>query len=119
MTTILIVEDEDGIQEILSMILENEGYKVFQAKTLAEAREIFDLHNSELDAILMDRMMDLGNTDSLILEIRKSGFLKPVIAFAGTPDSRKKQIELGCSDQMPKVSSSTKIIEFFKTVIQK
>jgi DNA-binding NtrC family response regulator len=122
MPTILIIDDEPSMQGVLSYLLEEEGhYKVLQAETLTEAREVFDSHKSEIDAVLLDRIMDSGKTTDLLLNyiVKESKFSKPVIAFSGDDDSQKEQRRLGCSDQLKKNSSSDEILTFFKILFLK
>ncbi len=121
MPTILVVDDEVGIQDVLRFLLEDEGYEVLQAKTLAEAREVFDSQKSKIDAILLDGIMDSGNTTDLLLNymVKESEFSKPVIAFSGDEKTRKKQVKLGCLDELDKASTADEISNFFKVLFQK
>ena len=114
---ILLVEDEESFQFLLEMTL-SEEYEIIQAKTYAEAEKAFSLHKEELDVIIMDRNLGPRTTDSLVEDIRKSGFSKPMIAFSGSGDSRKKQMELGCSDELPKTASKKEVIEKLNSIIK-
>jgi len=52
--TILVVEDEDPLREMLVMFLTMKGYKVFTARDGAEAVEVFREHEKEVDLVLSD-----------------------------------------------------------------
>ena len=97
MHTILVVEDESEIQELVKEILEEHGYKVVQAKTRDEAWKAFK-SNSSLNVIFMDRKLGQNiTTDSLIVDIKRSDPFIIIVAFSGDEDSREQQIKLGCS----------------------
>jgi two-component system, response regulator, stage 0 sporulation protein F len=52
---ILIVDDEEGLREGLSRLLENEGYTVLSAENGEQALEI--LQNAHIDLVLTDMRM--------------------------------------------------------------
>ncbi|VTT99254.1 multi-sensor hybrid histidine kinase : Multi-sensor hybrid histidine kinase OS=Chthoniobacter flavus Ellin428 GN=CfE428DRAFT_3487 PE=4 SV=1: PAS: PAS_4: PAS_3: GAF: PAS_4: PAS_3: HisKA: HATPase_c: Response_reg [Gemmataceae bacterium] len=59
--TVLIAEDEDGVRNLASAVLENQGYKVLLARTGAEAVKVADEHPGPIDLLLTDVVMpDLG-----------------------------------------------------------
>ncbi|MEW6735305.1 MAG: response regulator [Acidobacteriota bacterium] len=55
--TILIVEDEVGLRNLTSMVLEAEGYKVLMAANGEEALQVFDKHNEQIDLVVSDVVM--------------------------------------------------------------
>ena len=63
MKSILVVDDEIGIRELLSEILFDEGYQVYQSENAAEARA-FRLER-EPDLVLLDIWMP--DTDGVTL----------------------------------------------------
>lgn len=58
---ILIVEDDDGIRETLTLMLEVEGYQVTSAQHGAEAIDVLDRDGDPFCAILLDLMMPVMN----------------------------------------------------------
>jgi len=66
--TILVVDDELGSAEVLSLILEEEGYRAFCAVNgqlaLAQAREVVP------DLVIVDYMMPLMNGAEFTRELR-------------------------------------------------
>ena len=68
MKTILVVDDELGSAEVLSLILEEEGYKAYCAvngrQALAQARDVVP------DLVIVDYMMPLMNGAELSRELR-------------------------------------------------
>ncbi len=68
MKTILVVDDELGSAEVLSLILEEEGYRAFCAVNgqlaLAQARDVVP------DLVIVDYMMPLMNGAEFARELR-------------------------------------------------
>jgi len=63
MSSILVVDDEAGIRELLSEILQDEGYRVHLAENAAQARE--SRHSVRPDLVLLDIWMP--DTDGVTL----------------------------------------------------
>ena len=55
--TILLVEDEKPVRELVARVLEKHGYKVLQAGTGGEAVEVWRLHKDEIHLLLTDLIM--------------------------------------------------------------
>lgn len=66
--SILVVDDEEGIREILQMSLEIEGYTVFTAGNGREALD-FLANSAEPGLILLDLMMPVMNGREFIEKI--------------------------------------------------
>ena len=55
--TILVVEDEKPVRELVARVLEKQGYKVLQAGTGAEAVEVWRQHMDKIALLLTDLIM--------------------------------------------------------------
>jgi len=55
--TILVVDDEPSIRELLSTILGRVGYRVLVAANACEAASVFEGHLTEIDLIITDVWM--------------------------------------------------------------
>jgi PAS domain S-box-containing protein len=55
--TILLVEDEKPVRELVARVLEKYGYKVLQAGSGAEAIEVWNPHKDEIHMLLTDLIM--------------------------------------------------------------
>ena len=55
--TILLVEDENPVRELVARILQKYGYKILQAATGAEAVGVWEQHKGEIALLLTDLVM--------------------------------------------------------------
>src|SRR6516225_2867866 len=84
MATILVVDDEMGIRELLSEILSDEGHVVEAAENAQEARD-FRLRQAP-DLVLLDIWMPDTDGVTLLKEWAAQGQLTmPVIMMSGQP----------------------------------
>ena len=87
MKTILVVDDELGSAEVLSLILEEEGYRAFCAVNgqlaLSQAREVVP------DLVIVDYMMPLMNGAEFARTLREDArFAETKIIFnSGLPEA--------------------------------
>ena len=87
MKTILVVDDELGSAEVLSLILEEEGYRAYcavnGALALAQAREVVP------DLVIVDYMMPLMNGAEFSRELRRDAQFAhtKIILNSGLPEA--------------------------------
>ena len=55
--TILLVEDEKPVRELVARVLERYGYKIFQAETGMEALEVWKSYRKDIKLLLTDLVM--------------------------------------------------------------
>jgi CheY-like chemotaxis protein len=58
--TILVVEDEPALRELVVNVLELCGYRILQACTGVEALKVWEKHKNEIDLLLTDMVMPEG-----------------------------------------------------------
>ena len=58
--TILLVEDEKAVRELMRNLLQHHGYQVYTAASGAEALEIFRRHRTAIDLVVTDMVMPGG-----------------------------------------------------------
>jgi CheY-like chemotaxis protein len=105
---ILIVEDDPHSQLYFTKLLSG----LYDTAVAASAREAWDLlHSRTFDLVLMDISLK-GDEDGLSLTRRlrtEAAFEKiPIVAVTAYafPDDRKRAIDSGCTDYLPKPVSS-------------
>jgi len=112
MTTLLIVDDEMGIRELLSEILRDEGHNVLLADSAGAAR----VHRqaSHPDLVLLDIWMPDTDGLTLLKEWRMHGLLTmPVIMMSGhgTIDTAVEATRVGAVGFLEKPIGMKKLLE--------
>jgi len=101
-TTILIVEDEQRLAEILKKQLEDLGFKVEIAHDGYLGKKM--VQNNEYNLIILDINLPLLNGYDLCKEIRKTNSNIPIIMLTalGTSDNKLMGFEAGADDYVLK-----------------
>ncbi len=98
---VLIIDDEESLQELLTHALERDGYTVIVAGTAAEGVAAFTRDSP--DAILLDVMLPDGSGHDVCKEIRATSTV-PIIMLTALDDEVDKVVglELGADDYITK-----------------
>ncbi len=67
--TILVVDDEPFIREILTELLEKNGYLVYVASNGKEGLALFKAHQDEIDLAILDKNMPELDGEALLLQL--------------------------------------------------
>jgi CheY-like chemotaxis protein len=78
---ILCIDDEPDAIKIRKLLLESEGYQVFDATTGEEGLRLFRAH--KIDAVIVDYWMSGMNGLAVAREIRKLNPATPIIMLSG------------------------------------
>lgn len=111
MSSILVVDDEAGIRELLSEILEDEGYRVHLAENASQAREW--RHRERPDLVLLDIWMPDTDGVTLLKEWKGHGLLTmPVVMMSGhgTIDTAVEATKIGALDFLEKPITLQKLL---------
>jgi DNA-binding NtrC family response regulator len=111
MATILVVDDEIGIRELLSEILGDEGHAVLLAENAGQARALRD--QEQPDLVLLDIWMPDTDGVTLLKEWSVKGLLTmPVIMMSGhaTIDTAVEATRIGALDFLEKPISLQKLL---------
>jgi len=102
MAKILIVDDEEKIIDILSIMLEGAGHKTFSALNGKLAVEV--LKNEAVDIVISDICMDEMDGINLLKVIRQNNLGCPLIFITafGTVESAVNALRLGAVDYLVK-----------------
>lgn len=112
MATILVVDDEMGIRELLSEILSDEGHAVDVAENAQAARDYFEQQTPDL--VLLDIWMPDTDGVSLLKEWAAQGQLKmPVIMMSGhaTIDTAVEATKIGALNFLEKPITLQKLLK--------
>ena len=101
--TLLVVEDEAGIQKLIKLMLEDLGYKVLTAGSAKEAQQLSEVHGHEIRLVITDVIMPGMNGRELADRLKAlhpdldilfmSGYTSDVISRLGILDQGVHFIE--------------------------
>ncbi|BDR54093.1 DNA-binding response regulator [Bombiscardovia apis] len=99
---ILVVEDDDGLANVLKDALNHEGYQVSLASTGIEA--LNRLSEESYDLVLLDRDLPVLSGDEVMRSIERLGLSIRVLMLtaAGQVEDRVSGLNLGADDYLPK-----------------
>ena len=99
--TILLVDDEESIQKLLTYPLERDGYRVVQARDGDEALRRFD--EEPIDLVVLDVMLPKLDGLEVCKQLRATSFV-PIIMLTARDDEVDKVLglELGADDYITK-----------------
>ena len=119
MAEILIVDDEIGVRELLTEVLQDEGHSVILAANGAEARE--QTKRSSIEVILLDIWMPDTDGITLLKEWMSAGFRVPVIVMSGhaTIDTAVEATKMGAYDYLEKPITLSKLTNTIKNATEK
>ncbi|MBT8519209.1 response regulator [Polynucleobacter paneuropaeus] len=112
MASILVVDDEMGIRELLNEILTDEGHTIYAAESAAQARKIREQMRPDL--VLLDIWMPETDGITLLKEWSKTGQLTmPVVMMSGhaTIDTAVEATRIGALNFLEKPIALQKLLK--------
>jgi two-component system cell cycle sensor histidine kinase/response regulator CckA len=68
--TILVVEDEESIRQVIRFILEHQGYTVLMAEDGQQGLELFEQHRDRINLALLDLSLPRISGQELLVQLR-------------------------------------------------
>ena len=117
--SILIVEDDQGIQDMLSYALEPEGYQLYSALTVKEAWQIIE--SKAPDLVLLDWMLPDSSGIDLLHRIRKYHSRLPVIMLTAKAEEEDRVLglDMGADDYIVKPFSVKELKSRIQAVLRR
>lgn len=117
-TTVLIVDDEQRVLDVIQPYLEKEGFHVLTTNTGNQALQLIDTHSPNL--IILDWMLPEMSGLEICREIRKKSDL-PVIMLTAKSDEPDRVIglEMGADDYITKPFSLRELAARIRTVLRR
>jgi len=108
--TILVVDDEDSIRDLVAMTLRYEGFEVATAANGIEALEAAE--ESRPDVILLDIMLPDIDGHEVLRRLSASGNRAPILFLTAkdAPEDRVRGLTLGADDYISKPFSVAELI---------
>lgn len=82
-TTVLLVDDEEGVRNVARRVLERSGYRVISAASPLEAIALFNEHGAGIDLLLTDVTMPVMNGRELADALLGARPNLPVLFMSG------------------------------------
>lgn len=118
METILIVDDEKEIADLLEIYLKNENYKVL--KYYKSEKVLQDLENLKIDLAILDIMMPEMDGFSLCTKIREKYNFPILFLSAKTEDiSKISGLQVGADDYITKPFEPLEVIARIKAQLRR
>lgn len=119
--TILVVEDESAIREMLVMILQQYDFKVLEAADVAQAQAI--LEDTFPDLILLDWMLPRITGDEWTRRLKSSDNFRdlPIILVTakGEESDKIRGLDIGADDYVTKPFSPKELVARIKAVLRR
>ncbi|MBM7038314.1 transcriptional regulator PhoB [Vibrio sp. qd031] len=118
---VLIVEDEAPIRDMLTLVLEQQGYQVTAAEDYDAALRL--ICEPYPDLILLDWMLPGGSGINLIKHLKRQEMTRsiPVVMLTarGEEEDKVKGLEVGADDYITKPFSPKEMLARLKAVIRR
>jgi len=118
MTTILIVDDEQDMRNLISVMLSQSGFRTLQADGGFEAFKILSEH--PVDLLLLDIMMPHINGFEVCTEIRKTSNVPIIFLTARDANEDKvKGLTIGADDYVVKPFTANELVARIQAVLRR
>ena len=115
---ILVVDDDDGIRDLVKKYLNENNFLITTAKNSEDASKKIDI--VKFDLIILDIMMP-GKTGLQFLSENKKKLNTPVVLLTakGEPKERIEGLEIGADDYLPKPFEPKELILRIRNILNK
>lgn len=118
MSTILLVDDDLKISNLVAAYLRGHHFEVHCVNDGAQALAWLD--NASADLILLDIMMPVMNGLEMLRELRKTSEVPVIMLTAqGDPTDRIIGLELGADDYLPKPFQTRELLARIRAVLRR
>ncbi len=119
MSKILIVDDDEGILDALSLILEEEGYDV---EGTVKGQEVFTkVKKVQPHLILLDMLLSGNDGRHICKTLKTDNKTKtiPIIMISAHPNAKVSAFESGADDFLPKPFEREELLEKIEHFVKK
>ena len=118
MPTVLVVDDDPALTGLLTLFLNDAGYKAVAVNSSKRALEI--IQRSPPDVILLDLMMPVVSGSTLCKEVKASEITRhiPIIVISGDGRADTKWVEAGADACIIKPFDLDDVLEHIKRLCE-
>ncbi|MGA7982301.1 MAG: phosphate regulon transcriptional regulator PhoB [Chromatiaceae bacterium] len=121
MATVLVVDDEPDIREVMRFALEEAGFRVLEAGHADEARKTLVADGADL--LLLDWMLPGRSGLELAKELKQSSKTRPIpiimVSARGEEEDRVKGLDTGADDYIAKPFSPREMVARVNAVLRR
>ncbi len=119
-TTVLVVDDEKEIADLIEIYLANEGFQVLKAGSAAEAEAILDDKDRPVHLIILDIMMPGKDGMTLCRELRARSNVPVLMLSARSQDIDKIMgLTTGADDYLTKPFNPLELLARVKSLLRR
>jgi two-component system response regulator ResD len=116
--TILVVDDEQKIREVITSYLQNEGYTTLEAANGREALELIQQHS--IDFVILDLMLPDLSGKTVCQKIREQSPVPILMLTAKVAEEDRVQgLSLGADDYVIKPFSPRELVARVKAILRR
>jgi CheY-like chemotaxis protein len=118
--TVLVIEDDVPLRKVTRQLLGRLNYKILEAETGEEAREIVNSHPGPIDAVILDMLLPDTDGESLYYELRETRSDLKIILCSGYAMDKpvKDLLKAGALGFLPKPYSTKTLAMELKKIIE-
>ncbi|WP_029422866.1 response regulator transcription factor [Alicyclobacillus macrosporangiidus] len=118
MTTVLVVDDDEHIRELIALYLKQAGFSVMEAADGLQALDILD--RERVDMVILDIMMPKIDGWALCRRIREESALPVLMLTAlGETPQKVKGLQLGADDYLVKPFHPAELVARVKALLRR
>ena len=118
--TILVVDDDRRIRQMLSLYLKGHGYNVLEAEDGEQALDVFYANSSKIDLIMLDVMMPGKDGFAVLEELRETSLIPVMMVTAKDQDyDQVKGFKCGADDYISKPFSPTVLLARMESILRR
>ena len=116
--TLLVVDDDAALLEVMSIVLASEGYEVLTAADGTEALKVVD--RESLDLVVLDIMLPKMSGFEVLKKLRETSDV-PVVMLTAKSQSVDKVVglELGADDYLTKPFDTKELLARIKAILRR
>lgn len=118
--TVLLVEDDEILRDLVKIVLEGKGFCVLEAKDGEEALDVYSHHKAEIDVVLSDMGLPYLGGREILHKMKEIDPNAKVILSSGYSDPKieSEMLKEGATDYVPKPYDVGEITKKIREILE-